>query len=616
MTDDDGRPAAPNRRARSHAPDRIELRDAADLDGVDDDDGVMVLRMPVTSTAEARDGEAFDRDRVEGIAEQIEQRRIPLFLDHGRNEATGARYSALGKVGYLRNPDVVDRGAATDVDADYVLMDPAAVDDGAGARGMRAALSWIRAQADAGLPLASSISWREHTGDRDLPGDVDLLECSLVGIPSDLRTSTDTAREGDGAASPAVALARSLASAGGSGPVTVDPDALEAAVRDAVVDETATGGAALRQVGDVETVRVPDYDPSETEDTGGTDRPDLEDFGDGATPQDEQVWRKFAHSSSGFPPAADAEYGTLNFPLVSPDGTVHLDYLKDALRTLPTSDLSASEKEAVREAVVQMAADAFPGADLPGTDVEDPDGEQSAVGGDGRNLDDPEFSAGDAVMWPWDGDDVHGRVNDVHESYTPPGADEPIEGDEGEAVYSIYEWEPDGRTDEYADEPNVAKPESSLNESTADLPPLDDRTLKSGATATDGSVTDGDTGPDGDDGARDGAPEWAAELSEAVGDLRETVADLRETVDGGGTRDGGDAGDDGTDADGETRTVEIDGDEVPVDEAVDHLRSEYESADVGDGQTRDTVDDGADEETVEQADDNQGRGFGLRGVRE
>ena len=77
-----------------------------------------------------------------------------------------------------------------------------------------------------------------------------------------------------------------------------------------------------------------------------------------------------------------------------------------------------------------------------------------------------EFGVGDPVRWTWDGEPVHGRVAEVRpEQATVSG--NTITGDEGEPVYVIDEY--DDRVGMLRRE-NVAKPESSLNESRADLP--------------------------------------------------------------------------------------------------------------------------------------------------
>jgi len=75
---------------------------------------------------------------------------------------------------------------------------------------------------------------------------------------------------------------------------------------------------------------------------------------------------------------------------------------------------------------------------------------------------------GDAVMWDWQGSTVHGRVNEVREeSATVDGVT--ITGDDDEPVYIIDEYDEEEGGGGFKTS-NVAKPESSLNESTRDLP--------------------------------------------------------------------------------------------------------------------------------------------------
>jgi|APHM01.1.fsa_nt_gi hypothetical protein len=232
---------------RQHSPDPADVR-VRDVD-IEDDAGrdLFAVRMPVTSTAEARDGDAFDRERVAGFAEQIREKTVPVFLDHGRNEATGSRYSALGKIGYLAEPEVVDREAATDVDADFVMVDPEAAPEDTP---MRAALATIRAQAEAGIPPTSSIGWSEDTGERDLPGDADLLEASIVGIPSDSRTTTDTTN----------AAGAAMARAAGTLHAETDMDAGEVAdaLRDTIDKETVKAASPVHVDGEATTTDAGD----------------------------------------------------------------------------------------------------------------------------------------------------------------------------------------------------------------------------------------------------------------------------------------------------------------------------------------------------------------------
>lgn len=97
-----------------------------------------------------------------------------------------------------------------------------------------------------------------------------------------------------------------------------------------------------------------------------------------------------------------------------------------------------------------------------------------------ENLDDPEFSEGDAVMWSSNDTPVHGRVNDIHEQYSPAEG-VTITGEEGEAVYSIFEYDDSLETPVFRNspsDPNIAKPESSLSESQMDMPPASEENFE------------------------------------------------------------------------------------------------------------------------------------------
>ena len=154
----------------------------------DDEDGFFRVRMPLASSDEARDGRALERSIIEGWRDQIATEPLPLFLDHGHSGVAEHRYGALGKVGYWEEPEIVERDGAVDLEADAVIADPDAIDEDAGA--IREALTWLRTQAEIGMPISSSAGWSEDTGDRDVPGGADLMEGSIVGIPSDPRTTT------------------------------------------------------------------------------------------------------------------------------------------------------------------------------------------------------------------------------------------------------------------------------------------------------------------------------------------------------------------------------------------------------------------------------------------
>ncbi len=86
-----------------------------------------------------------------------------------------------------------------------------------------------------------------------------------------------------------------------------------------------------------------------------------------------------------------------------------------------------------------------------------------------RNLDDPEFAEGDAVMWSSQDTPVHGRVSEIGDEFSP-APNVTITGDEGEACYLIHEYDDSLEPPQFRRE-NVAKPESSLSESQMDMPP-------------------------------------------------------------------------------------------------------------------------------------------------
>lgn len=195
MTDHDD---AQHRSYYQPDPDDVELREDDD-----DADGTFTVRMPLASTGEVRNegDEPLTRDELDGMARQIDERSIGVFLDHGSNpDIAGSRYSAVEKVGEWRASEMHERDADDDAElvADAVMMDPTTLPDESGP--IREALTSIREQVKRDMTLSSSIGWRD---DESFPGDVDLMEASIVGIPADPRTTS----QGAGAA---VAMARSV----------------------------------------------------------------------------------------------------------------------------------------------------------------------------------------------------------------------------------------------------------------------------------------------------------------------------------------------------------------------------------------------------------------------
>jgi hypothetical protein len=579
------------RRTHEADPDAVSVRDPETVD--EDAEGLFRIRMPVTSTGEARDGEAFTRDRVEGFREQIEAGRVPLFLDHGRGGPGETRYSQLRKVGYWDAPSIEERNGTTELDADAVLVDPDTLADDVGE--IRAALSWLRAQAEAGLPIASSVGWSESTGERDVPGDADLLEISIVGIPSDPRTTTTASSE--------PALARAVSAASTDFDVETFVRELEQAERNVVeVGDEEIDLTPPEAVQNAATLALAKDDELDTGcGTGAGDTSARQIAGDDVTAEriDDIAAYLTSHEedvSAEGPPSdwdneAWADCGNIQYAKWGGTGTgTGLEWAQSK-----ANDVAAA------------AGDERPYPERSMTE---------------RNLDDPEFSESDAVEWTSDDVIVRGRVADIGDEFKPSDElDDPIDGDEGEAVYLIHELDDSLEPPQYRRE-NVAKPESSLDESAADLPPLDGN-----FTDEDNSMSESETEPDAESGTdtedeqeRMSAAEFRESMLEMQEEQTEMLREMRgDGMDGDGEDDEMDDEEDGENAadaaDSDERTVTLDGEERAVDEALEQLREAASEAEHAEPQTRDhapesDADDGerdADAET----DDNEPSGFGI-----
>ncbi|MEF8907090.1 MAG: hypothetical protein V5A13_04445 [Haloarculaceae archaeon] len=572
--------------------DAIEVRQP---EGEGDGDGRFRIRMPVSSTAEARDGEAFGRDRLRGFADQIADGDVGVFLDHGRSGPGDSRYSALSKVGYWAEPEVTDRDAGADLVADAVLMDPAELDADVG--DLREALATLKAQAELGVPLASSVGWSESTGDRDVPGGADLLEISIVGIPSDPRTTTADAGE------PALARAVSAAS--------TDFDVAT------FVRELTAGERNVVEVGGEEVDLTPPDAVQNAATVALAKDDDLEpDCGTGAG-------RTSARQIAGDDVTAEriddiAAYLTSHEEDVSADG--------------PPSDWSDEEWSDCGNlqyakwggtgtgtglAWAQETANAV--AEAQGEDLPYPNRDMT------RNLDDPEFSEGDAVVWSSQDTPVHGRIAGVHEQFSP-NEDVTITGDEGEAVYSIYEWDDSlspPRFQNSPSDPNVAKPQSSLNASQRDLPPATAENFE----GDENSMTDETDASDEQSEATTDAQRASMEemMAEMVEMQEEQIRMLEEMM--GGDENAGDGemddeeeddmDEESADADNAERTVTLDGEERAVDEALAALREQADEAEPAEPETRDFAEADEDDEESERSDtSDQTGGFGFAAAEE
>lgn len=192
MTDDEPDRQPDHRFSRDVPAEAISLRQP------EDEDGVFDVRMPIATTGEVRNegDDPLSRDELDGMARQIDDRAVPVFLDHGRSAVGGPkRYSAVEKIGEWTEANVRERDAddTDELVATARLMDPETLPN---LGGLREAIGSIREQVKRDFSLSASIGWRD---DDSAPGGVDLMEASIVGIGADPRTTSDAA---------AVALAR------------------------------------------------------------------------------------------------------------------------------------------------------------------------------------------------------------------------------------------------------------------------------------------------------------------------------------------------------------------------------------------------------------------------
>jgi hypothetical protein len=457
----------PSHRTLHDAPaGAVSVREAEE---VEDDDGMMEVRMPVASTGQVRnEGDTpLTPAELRGMAEQINAGRVGVFPEHGLSNAQdGASYSAFEKLGYWANAEIEQGASGDDEDllvATARMPDPSTLPD-VGA--YRELLGVIKEQAKRGVPLSASIGWRD---DEDYPGGVDLMEASIVGIGADPRTQTDTGT---------TALARAAVRAG------ADPDDLVAEVRRAVESR------AEYEVGD-ETVDItpPDYMVNAADLAMQKSDEGLgSDCGTGVG--DNRADQIRADEVGPDVVVEIAAYLTSHAEDVTAEGTPdewtdeewddcgNMQYAKwGGLGTGTALEWAQARANAVADARDE---------DLPYPNRA------------GRNIDDPEFSEGDAVTWTWDDTPVHGRVAGVHEEFTPDDGPT-ITGEDGEAVYSIHEW--DEEVEAFRRQ-NVAKPESSLSASDKEMPSATDENFQNMAdedTPDEGGTTDEQSAPD--DGA-------------------------------------------------------------------------------------------------------------------
>jgi len=482
----------------------------------DADAGMMAIRLPIASTGEVRNegDDPLTREELAGMAQQVNDLDTGVFPEHGGSEMVDGigQYSQFEKLGYWSDGEVRADAAADGSDllvATARMPDPDTLPQATG--DYRQALAILKEQAKRGIPIDASIGWK---GDEDAPGGNDLLEASIVGIGADPRTST-------AGANPAALVARSAVAAG------ADPDALVDAVRDAVTDR------ATYEVGD-STVDITPPEPSQNAVREAKDaKTRFDGLGDCGTGVGEDRGDQILNDEVG-PDVVEevAAYLTSHEDDVAgitdpptdwdeatwTDGCGPVQYAMWGGMATGTA-LNYYQRKANEVADARDEELPYPGRALTPSRM---------AGPIGRNLDDPEFSEGDAVMWSFQDTPVHGRVAGIHEQFTPEDGPT-ITGEDGEAVYSIHEWDDDV---EGFRRQNVAKPQSSLSESGMDMPPASEENFQ--------SMTDDDPADDGGTTDEQHAGDGETRAPEDVGedDLCEFVAAHYDGVDASGVKAG------------------------------------------------------------------------------
>lgn len=144
----------------------------------DEESDPVRIQVPLASTDVNRDGHKLTMDGVEDIADQLRSGEVPLYMDHGLSKETGFReYTVEDMIGKWVDAEVIeDEG---------VVNGTAKLDDSEAAE-------TLVSKMEQEMPVGFSIGFipnRETAKEMDDGGmkwnDVDLLETSAVGIPSD-----------------------------------------------------------------------------------------------------------------------------------------------------------------------------------------------------------------------------------------------------------------------------------------------------------------------------------------------------------------------------------------------------------------------------------------------
>ena len=521
---------APTYRSRIDPPaDTVEVRESDELDT---DDDMMAVRMPAASTGEVRNegDDPLTTDELRGMAQQVDDLTRGVFPEHGKgNFVSAGQYSQFEKRGYWSDAEVVDNLSDDGEDmlmATARMPDPETLPSATG--DYREALAILKEQAKRGIPISASIGWRE---DESAPGGNDLMEMSIVGIgadPDDLiahvrdavASMRDTAPDTERPLGPPGDRDRFESFDECVTTLSQDDDLSEAdAERICGAWEQASKDERASRVTDTVNGEEIDLTPPEAvvnaaEAAREAKEEYSDDIGDCGTGDGEESARKIIDGDLTADYVADdiAPYLTshaddvagITAPPTDWDRETWTDGCGPVQYALWGGTATGTGRDWAQR-VANEVADANDEDDMPYPN---------------RNIDDPEFSEGDAVSWDWQGDTVHGRVADVGEQFTVGG--NTITGEEGEAVYLIHEW--DDEVEAFRRE-NVAKPESSLSESGMDLPPASEENFQS-MTDDDTADNGGTTEPDGDSAETTRAPEDIGE-----DDVAEFVAEAYDGVD-------------------------------------------------------------------------------------
>jgi hypothetical protein len=582
ITDDTNSP--PHRRTFEASGDDIEVRQ--------DEESVFELRMPIASTGEVRNegDDPLTRDEVDGMVRQINDGSLTVgvFVDHGRTNISGpTRYSIAERVGEWQDAEVTTRddGDAELLKATARMMDPDSLPD----IPVRGHLGTVKELAVRDMSVPASIGWGD---DESAPGGVDLMEASVVGIQADKRTHSE--------ASAGEVVARAAVDAG------ADPNALVREVRAAVDTDT-------RQV---VTVNGDDIDLTP-----------LEVMVTAAELAREKKDELDVISDCGTGAGAESAEAIINNQITADridDIAAYLTSHEEDVQgiTDPPSNWSdemwegrtTGDSDDVRCGPVQYA---LWGGTATGTALEWAQARANEVAEardeelpypnrdmDTNNLNDPAFSESDPVEWSSNDTTVRGRVADVGDEFSPAKG-VTITGEEGEAVYLIHELDDELEPPQYRRE-NVAKPESSLNESQADLPPLEgnfaDNDSENSMSDTTESGEESDTDRDAPTILR-GMEEDMREMKKQMEENTRLCREMHEQMMGdGGDENAGDNGmDDEEDEDDEEQSTQA----AELEQEINNLQERLSDIREG-GVTEEDVDvPGDDDDEAERDTDEQ-----------